>query len=156
MKAIRIFFGSISESFKGVFRNFSLSLASISCITITLILVGFSMILSFNVNNFTEEIEKDLNKKVDEYNKSPEGLELRYRNMYNLVKGMKQIDQYNKDKILMEKIICILDDLSKAGKEKAYTALNSMVNDKMLKEEPDEIPVDICEKGDEATVLSAG
>lgn len=61
MKAIRIFLGSISESFKGVFRNFSLSLASISCITITLILVGFSMILSFNVNNFTEEIEKDLN-----------------------------------------------------------------------------------------------
>lgn len=61
MRAIRIFFRSISESFKSVFRNFSLSLASISCITITLILVGFSMILSFNVNNFTAEIEKDLN-----------------------------------------------------------------------------------------------
>ena len=61
MRAIRIFFRSISESFKSVFRNFSLSLASISCITITLILVGFSMILSFNVNNFTSEIEKDLN-----------------------------------------------------------------------------------------------
>ena len=61
MRAIRIFFRSISESFKSVFRNFSLSLASISCITITLILVGFSMILSFNVNNFTDEIERDLN-----------------------------------------------------------------------------------------------
>lgn len=61
MKAIRIFVRSISESFKSVFRNFSLSMASISCITITLILVGFSMILSFNVNNFTREIEKDLN-----------------------------------------------------------------------------------------------
>lgn len=61
MKAIRIFIRSISESFKSVFRNFSLSMASISCITITLILVGFSMILSFNVNNFTREIEKDLN-----------------------------------------------------------------------------------------------
>ena len=61
MRAIRIFIRSISESFKSVFRNFSLSLASISCITITLILVGFSMILSFNVNNFTREIEKDLN-----------------------------------------------------------------------------------------------
>lgn len=61
MRAIRIFFRSISESFKGVFRNFSLSLASISCITITLILVGFSMILSFNVNNFTKGIEEDLN-----------------------------------------------------------------------------------------------
>ena len=61
MRAIRIFFRSFGESFRGVFRNFSLSLASISCITITLILVGFSMILSFNVNNFTEEIERDLN-----------------------------------------------------------------------------------------------
>lgn len=61
MRAIRIFFRSFGESFKSVFRNFSLSLASISCITITLILVGFSMILSFNVNNFTAEIERDLN-----------------------------------------------------------------------------------------------
>ena len=61
MKAIRILLTNIDESFKGVFRNFSLSLASISCIAITLILVGFSIILSFNVNNFTKEIEGDLN-----------------------------------------------------------------------------------------------
>ena len=60
MKAFRIFNKNISESFKGVFRNFSLSLASISCITITLVLVGFSILLSYNVNNFTSEIEKDL------------------------------------------------------------------------------------------------
>ena len=60
MKAFRILRSSLAESFKGVFRNFSLSLASIFCITITLILVGFSMILSYNVNNFTREIEKDM------------------------------------------------------------------------------------------------
>lgn len=60
MKAFRIFFKNIDESFKGVFRNFSLSLASISCITITLILVGFSIILSANVNSFTKEIEEDM------------------------------------------------------------------------------------------------
>ena len=60
MKAFRILRSTISESFKGVFRNFSLSLASISCITITLILVGFSILLSYNVNNFTSEIEKDM------------------------------------------------------------------------------------------------
>ena len=53
MKAFRILRSTISESFKGVFRNFSLSLASISCITITLILVGFSILLSYNVNMFT-------------------------------------------------------------------------------------------------------
>ena len=60
MKAFRILIKNISESFKGVFRNFSLSLASISCITITLIMVGFSILLSYNVNNFTTRIEKDL------------------------------------------------------------------------------------------------
>ena len=60
MKAFRILRNNINESFKGVFRNFSLSLASISCITITVILVGFSILLSYNVNNFTKEIEQDL------------------------------------------------------------------------------------------------
>ena len=60
MKAFRILRSSLSESFKGVFRNFSLSLASIFCITITLILVGLSIILSYNVNNFTKEIEQDM------------------------------------------------------------------------------------------------
>lgn len=60
MKLFRIFGRSIKDSFKGVFRNFSLSLASISCITITLILVGFSIIISDNVRSFTESIEKDL------------------------------------------------------------------------------------------------
>ena len=60
MRAFRILGTSLSESVKGVFRNFSLSLASISCITITLILVGFSILLSYNVNNFTSMIEKDM------------------------------------------------------------------------------------------------
>ena len=39
MKAIRILFNNIGDGFKSVFRNFSLSLSSISCITITLNLV---------------------------------------------------------------------------------------------------------------------
>ena len=60
MKAFRILARSIRDSFKSVFRNFSLSLASISCITITLIVVSVSMVLSLNVNNFTKIIEKDV------------------------------------------------------------------------------------------------
>lgn len=60
MKAFRILGRNIRDSFKSVFRNFSLSLASISCITITLIVVGVSIILSLNVNNFTDIIEKDV------------------------------------------------------------------------------------------------
>ena len=60
VKKIRIFFHSIEEAFKSVFRNASLSIASISCIAITLILVAVSVILSYNVNSFTSDIEKDV------------------------------------------------------------------------------------------------
>lgn len=60
MKSIRIIVRNIRDAFKGVFRNFSLSFASISCITITLIVVSVSMILSENVNNFTHLVEKDV------------------------------------------------------------------------------------------------
>ena len=60
MKIFRMLGRSIRDAFKSVFRNFSLSLASISCITITLIIVAVSIIASLNVQHFTEEIEKDL------------------------------------------------------------------------------------------------
>lgn len=60
MKAFRILNRNIRDSFKSVFRNFSLSLASISCITITLIVVAVSIVLSLNVNNFTKIIEQDV------------------------------------------------------------------------------------------------
>lgn len=60
MKALRMLTRSIRDAFKSVIRNFSLSLASISCITITLIIVALAIIASFNVDNFTKEIEKDM------------------------------------------------------------------------------------------------
>ena len=60
MKAIRILGRSIRDAFKSVFRNFSLSVASITCIVITLILVSISLMLSSNVNNFIQDTENDL------------------------------------------------------------------------------------------------
>ena len=60
MKFFRTLRRSIRDAFKSVFRNFSLSLASISCITITLIIVAISILITFNVQNFTREMEKDL------------------------------------------------------------------------------------------------
>ena len=60
MKAFRILGRNIRDSFKSVFRNFSLSIASISCITITLIVVMVSIVLTFNINNFTKIVEGDV------------------------------------------------------------------------------------------------
>ena len=60
MKVLRRFNRNIRDAFKSVIRNFSLSIASISCITITLIVVSTSIIMSFNVDNFTNSIKKDV------------------------------------------------------------------------------------------------
>ena len=60
MKAFRILGRNIRDSFKSVFRNFSLSLASVSSITITLLVVAVAVVLSLNVNNFTKIVEKDV------------------------------------------------------------------------------------------------
>lgn len=60
MRGIRTIQRYIRDAAKSVVRNFSLSLASISCIAITLIVVAFSIIISYNVENFTESIRKDV------------------------------------------------------------------------------------------------
>ena len=59
MKLFRILGRSIRDAFKSVFRNFSLSFASISCITITLLIVSISLVLSHNIENIAVLIKKD-------------------------------------------------------------------------------------------------
>lgn len=60
MKGFRTLARSLRDALKSVVRNFSLSLASITCITITLIIIASALLISFNVKNFTNEIEKDV------------------------------------------------------------------------------------------------
>lgn len=64
MKLFRMLKMHVRDAFKSVFRNFSLSLASITCITITLIIVAIAIIASFNLKNFTKEIEQDVTMVV--------------------------------------------------------------------------------------------
>lgn len=60
MKFFRMIGRSIRDAFKSVIRNFSLSLASISCITITLIIIGSTLIIAKNVDNFATLIKEDV------------------------------------------------------------------------------------------------
>ena len=60
MRFFRIVGRSIRDAFRSVGRNLSLSLASISCIVITLIIIAISVIVSYNVENFSSELKKDL------------------------------------------------------------------------------------------------
>lgn len=64
MKIFRMLGRNIRDAFRSVFRNFSLSFASISCITITLIIVAISIMATFNVNNFAKLIREDVTMVV--------------------------------------------------------------------------------------------
>ncbi len=91
MKALRILTRSIRDSFKSVFRNFSLSMASVACTTITLILVAISIFLSHNVRQVTTDLEHELtivvylNKDVTDEQK----IEIE-----NDLKTMENVDTY--------------------------------------------------------------
>ena len=60
MKLFRSINRYFRDAGKGVIRNFSLSLASISCITITLIVVAISIVLSYNVEKMTQHVSSNI------------------------------------------------------------------------------------------------
>lgn len=102
MSLFRVFRRNVKDGFKSVFRNFSNSLASISCITITLILVGVSIILSANVNNFTKEIESDVSIVVflDKKLTSEEATEM--ENTIKNIGNIETIDFKSKNEVKKE------------------------------------------------------
>ena len=88
MRIFRIIGRSIQNAGKSILRNFSLSMASITCSIITLILVSIGMLLSYNINNITKNIENELTIVIfmdkdittEELNKTKEDL----NNIYNV------------------------------------------------------------------------
>jgi len=99
MKQFRLLGRSIRDAFKSVFRNFSLSIASISCITITLLIVAISMVLSYNIENIATLIKKDFSIVVFVENDAT--LE-EISNIESQIKKLDNIDTYiyeNKDEV---------------------------------------------------------
>ena len=97
MKAIRILGRSIRDAIKSITRNFSLSMASILCDMITLIIVAVAIIIAVNVNNATKSIESEMNIVVY-FDKSlnNEDSENAYLEIKNL-KGVKKAVYKSKD-----------------------------------------------------------
>lgn len=107
MKVFRMLKRSIRDACKSVFRNFSLSLASISCITITLLVVSVALVASLNVNNFTKEIKEDvtivvfINRETDK-----DGVNF-------IRKRIEAIDNVNKDSIIYKTKEELKEEMSK-------------------------------------------
>lgn len=60
MKMFRYLKRGLRDSFKSIFRNFSLSMAAVACSVITLILVSVSIVISYNVDSITKKLESEL------------------------------------------------------------------------------------------------
>lgn len=89
MRLIRILIRNFRDAFRSVLRNFSLSIASITCITITLVLVALSIVISANIDHFTKNLEDTLtvvvylNEDVTEEQKD------------KVIEGIKSLDNYD-------------------------------------------------------------
>lgn len=99
MKLIRIFNRSIRDSFKSIFRNLSLSVASISCTVITLILVALAILATENVTDMTDKIEKDLTMIVFVDNKASEEEINNVKSELNNIDNIDSITFRSKDEI---------------------------------------------------------
>lgn len=99
MKLIRIFSKSVRDSLKSIFRNFSLSMASISCTIITLVLVALAMLATENVTNMTEKIEKDLTVIVFVDSKATQNEIDNVKNNLNSIDNIDTITYRSKNEI---------------------------------------------------------
>ena len=102
MKNIRILIRNIRDGFKNVFRNISLSIASISCITVTLIIVGVSLIGSWNVENFTDLIRDDFTIVAFVKNDASEEDKTKIREELEKIKNIESIEFISKKDIMEE------------------------------------------------------
>ena len=102
MRNIRILIKNIRDGFKNVTRNFSLSIASISCITVTLIIVAVAVIGSLNVENFTKLIRDDFTIVVYMDNELDEEKETNIKDTINNLSNIESITFKSKKDIAEE------------------------------------------------------
>ena len=112
MKAIRIFRRNIASAMKSIFRNFSLSIASIVCTTITLIIVAIAIIFSTNINNFTKELENTLTIIVFADRDAKE------EDINNIETKIKEIKNVKKDEVLKKDKETLREEIIKEEEKK--------------------------------------
>ena len=97
MKAIRVFLRSFREAFKSVFRNFSLSIASVTCTTITLVLVSIAILVSYNVNNVTKKLENELTIVVYLEREATQEQALSLKEQFEKINNVEEVTYKSKD-----------------------------------------------------------
>ena len=102
MRNFRILARNIRDGFKNVFRNLSLSFASISCITVTLIIVSAAILGSWNVENFTNLIRDDFTIVAFVNNKATDEDKENIKKELEKIKNIESIDFISKKDIMID------------------------------------------------------
>ena len=89
MKFFRVIGRSFRDALKSVGRNFSLSIASITCVMITLIIVGVALVVTYNVDDATQKLKKDLSIVVFVSNDADE---FDIKSLETQIKGIDNVD----------------------------------------------------------------
>ena len=92
MKFFRIIIRSFRDSLKSLGRNFSLSFASITCVMVTLMIVGVALLISYNIDNATKGLKEDLSIVVFIDNAADE---FDITNVETKIKGIDNVDTAN-------------------------------------------------------------
>ena len=92
MKFFRIIIRSFRDSLKSLGRNFSLSFASITCVMVTLMIVGVALLISYNIDNSTKGLKEDLSIVVFIDNDADE---FDITNVETKIKGIDNVDTAN-------------------------------------------------------------
>ena len=102
MRIVRILGRNVRDGFKNVFRNFSLAFASISCITVTLVIVAAAIVGSWNVQNFTKLIRDDFTIVVFVQNDATEEDEAKIKEEISQIQNVESINFKSKKDVMEE------------------------------------------------------
>ncbi len=145
MKFFRLLGRSVRDALRSVGRNFSLSFASISCIIVTLLIIAISIVISYNVNSFSNELKKDLTIVAFVSNEADE---TDLEKLKTSIEGISNVESVNfKDKKTIKLEMMDEDDSLKTAMSEWDEESNPLQNTYLIK-------VDDIEKiGETATAI---
>lgn len=112
---IKILGRHLRESFKSLGRNTWMTFASISAVTVTLILVGVFLVIMLNLNNMAKNAEKEVEIKVLIDLTSNKKTQDTLQNEIKDISGIQSVEFSSKDKEL-DQLVKSFGDSGKAMK----------------------------------------
>lgn len=88
----------LKEGFRGVARHWGMSISAAIAVTITLVMISIFMIISFNLENFTKDIESSLEISVlVDYDYESEDQITRIQSELNSIAGVAEVQYSDKE-----------------------------------------------------------